>query len=101
MVDRDYQVKIFKPNGELHWASNPGPQTWALICPYDEMLDGGERGGGKSVELIAWMAMGDEALAVDDPARISFLNEPTFRGLLLREEYQSMAEFVDEAVEFY
>lgn len=51
--------------------------------------------------LIALPAMGDLSLPLDDPARYSFLNDQSFRGLLLREEYQSMEEFVDEAVEFY
>jgi hypothetical protein len=99
-VPADFQVR-FEKGGKLLWASNPGPQTWALCCPFDEILLGGARGGGKSAGLIGWMAMGDPTLPADDPARYSFLNDPDFRGLLLREEYQSMAEFVEEAVEFY
>ena len=85
----------------LHWESNPGPQTWASMCMYEETLCGGKRGGGKSILLMAKPAMGDYTLAADDPARHSFLNEPTYRGLFLREEYQSMLEFIDMAVEFY
>jgi hypothetical protein len=97
-----YQVQFIKPKtGELHFATNPGPQTWSILCPFDEVLLGGRRGGGKSRVLIAAFAMGDHRLPVDDPARISFLNDKSFRGLLLREEYSSMAEFVEEAVEFY
>ncbi len=29
-----------------------GPQTWLLACPYDEILFGGARGGGKSLGII-------------------------------------------------
>ena len=50
---------------------------------------------------MAKPAMGDYTLAADDPARACFLNEPTYRALFLREEYQSMLEFIDMAVEFY
>jgi hypothetical protein len=89
------------PNGKVVWTSNPGPQTWFLLCPFDEILLGGARGGGKSAGLIAWMATGDYTLPVDDPARPSFILDPDFRGLLLREEYQSMADFVEQAIEFY
>lgn len=92
---------LTNPGRELHWKSNPGPQTWALKCPYDEIILGGSRGGGKSAVLIAWFAMGDMELAEDDPAKYSFLNDPNFRGLMLREEYQNMAEFVEEAREFF
>ncbi len=86
---------------KLHFASNVGPQTWALHCPYDELCVGGKRGGGKSKYLIASFATGDPSLPEDDPARTSFLNDRDFRGLFLREEFQSMAEFIEEAVEFF
>jgi hypothetical protein len=97
----DYQIEFRRPNGDLHFKSNEGPQTWGLLCNYEEMLVGGRRGGGKSKFLIAKAAMGDITLPQDDPARYSFLNDRDFRGLLLREEYQSMSEFVEEAIEFY
>lgn len=87
--------------GEEYWTSAYGPQTWGLRSPYDETVVGGSRGGGKSSLLIAWMAMGDPFLMPDDPAYYSYLLEPSYRGLILRKEYQSMAEFVDEAMEFY
>jgi hypothetical protein len=96
----EYQVE-FLHKGQTHWKSNIGPQTWTLLCPYDEILIGGRRGGSKSAALIAWFAMGDPTLPADDPARSSYLNEPSFRGLILREEYQSMAEFIDEAHDFF
>lgn len=100
MPDPAFQV-AFKKNGNPVWVSNIGPQTWALLCPYDEILIGGRRGGSKSAALIAWFAMGDPSLPLDDPAHYSYLNEPSFRGLILRKEYQSMAEFVDECKDFF
>ncbi len=45
--------------------------------------------------------MGDINLPEDDPARGSYLMDPSFRGLMLRKEYQSMSEFVDEAMDFF
>ena len=88
-------------NNELKWRSNPGPQTWTQWCNFDEVLIGGRRGGSKSQALIARMVMGDPYLHELDPARTSFLNDPSFRGLFVRKEYQAMAEFVDEAMEFF
>ena len=101
MREPEFQVKFLKRDKSAHWVSNKGPQTWTLLCPYDEILIGGRRGGSKTAALIAWFAMGDMSLPPDDPARYSFLNEPSFRGLILRKEYQSMAEFVDECKDFF
>lgn len=100
-LDPEYQVRFLDHSGNVHWESNKGPQTWALLCPFDEILFGGRRGGGKSQWLIAWFGMGDPTLPPEDPAHYSYLNDPTFRGLMLRKEYQSMAEFVDEAMDFF
>jgi hypothetical protein len=66
MPDPAFQVK-FRNKGGDHWVSNVGPQTWTLLCPYDEILIGGRRGGSKTTALIAWFAMGDMSLAPDDP----------------------------------
>lgn len=86
---------------EPFWVSSYGPQTWMLVSPFAETCVGGSRGGGKSAGLIAWFTMGDKTLEHDDPARYMSILEPSFRGLMLRKEYQSMAEFVDEAYDFY
>ena len=99
--DPEYQVEFKKTNGEHHWTSNKGSQTWPLLAPFDEIVIGGQRGGGKSAVLIAWFAMGDPSLEDDDPAKTSLLNDPSFRGLILRKEYQSMGDFVDEAMDFF
>lgn len=93
-------TKTGKP-GEVWAYSNYGPQTWMQVCPYDEIVCGGQRGGSKSWGLIAWFTSGDAMLPKDDPSHYSFLLDPNYRGLMLRKEYQSMAEFIDEAMEFY
>jgi hypothetical protein len=86
---------------EPHWISSMGPQTWMLLCPYDEILVGGRRGGGKSAGLIAWFAMGDLSLEDDDPARATYLNDPYYRGLILRKESSANVEFIDECRDFF
>jgi hypothetical protein len=106
MQEKSDTYRLLRPIGKAgkmapHWESNPGPQTWACLCLYEEALIGGRRGGGKSVILKAKPAMGDYTLPQDDPARHSFLNDSSYRALFLREEYQSMLEFIEEAVEFY
>lgn len=100
IVFRKPDTKSGKP-GENFWVSNYGAQSWVLRCPYDEVMIGGERGGSKTAALIAWMAMGDGLLPKDDPAHYSYLLEPSYRGLVLRKEYQSLTEVVDEMTEFY
>lgn len=97
----NFQIEFKLPDGSTHWKSHPGPQTYALLCGFEELLVGGRRGGGKSVFLIAKPAMGDSSLPLDDPAHYSFLNDRSFRGLFLREEYQSLVEFIEEAKEFF
>lgn len=102
-----YQIQFLRApskagkQGEVYFTSNCGPQTHALVCPYQEIVVGGSRGGGKSAMLIAWMVMGYPFLPNGDPAKYMAILEPSYRGLLLRKEYQSMAEFIDEAKDFY
>lgn len=100
-MDPAFQIEFRDGKGRTFWKSNIGPQTWVLLCPASEILAGGSRGGSKSEALMAWMAMGDPRLAEDDPARYSYLNDPSFRGLILRKHYDDMAEFVDRATHFY
>jgi hypothetical protein len=101
MSDPEFRIQFKDRKGEIVWQSNPGPQTWALLCPYDEILIGGRRGGSKSEALKAWLAMGDLTLSDDDPAKYSYLNEPSFRALIVREEYQQLEEFIDECEDFF
>lgn len=103
----EYQFQFLRPptkagkSGGAYWTSNYGPQTWGLVSPFAETVCGGSRGGGKSALLIAWFAVGYPMLPHDDPAHYLSILEPSYRGLMLRREYQSMAEFVDEAWDFY
>lgn len=53
-----------KATAHLHWVPNPGPQTAAYYCMADELLFGGEAGGGKSDFLLGL------ALAEHQQARI-------------------------------
>src|SRR5262249_32263308 len=55
----------------------------------------------KSEWLIAKPAMPDLSLPEDDPARHCYLNDPDCRILFLREEYQSLLEFIEKAIDFY
>lgn len=100
------QIQVKRPGkngkpGETYFFSNPGPQSWILRSPFTETLCGGSRGGGKSIGLIAWFAMGDPGMPKDDVAHYSYLLEPTFRGLMLRREHSSMADFIDQAEDFF
>ncbi len=44
--------------GDYPWVPNPGPQTMAYFSPADELLFGGEAGGGKS-ELLIGLALNE------------------------------------------
>lgn len=101
LYDAAGQYCVSSKDGTVIFESNAGPQTWSLLCPYDEIVIGGKRGGGKSKCLTAWMANGDLSLPGNDPARASFLQDKSFRGLFLREEYASLVEFIEEAVGFF
>src|SRR3954452_21034198 len=37
-----------KTTATMAWVPNPGPQTQAFVCEADELLYGGEAGGGKT-----------------------------------------------------
>ncbi len=106
LPDPNFQIQFLKPSkggqpGEAYFWSNPGPQTWVLMAPFDEVMIGGSRGGSKSAALIAWFAMGDTSLAPDDPARYSYLLEPSYRAVALRKEHGAMVEFIGEMADFF
>lgn len=42
----------YEATRDLRWVPNPGPQTDAYFCEADELLFGGEAGGGKSDLII-------------------------------------------------
>ncbi|HCZ49797.1 MAG TPA: terminase [Gammaproteobacteria bacterium] len=63
---------------DLRWVPNPGPQWRAFYCEADELLFGGEPGGGKSQVGIG-LALG-----------------PHERSLLLRRTAKEAGKFVEE-----
>jgi len=73
------QEIIFKPN--------PGPQTEFLSANEREVLYGGSAGGGKSYAMLA------------DPVR--YLNNPNFRGLLVRRTTEELRELISVSKQLY
>tara|TARA_B110000285_G_scaffold55338_1_gene63005 strand:+ start:836 stop:2269 length:1434 start_codon:yes stop_codon:yes gene_type:complete len=70
---------IFQPN--------PGPQTEFLSAGEQEVLYGGAAGGGKSFAMLA------------DPVR--YLNNPSFRGLLVRRSTEELRELISVSKQIY
>lgn len=97
----DSPIAFRTPDGQEFFRSHPGPQTRALTEPAFEILYGGARGGGKSMALIAWFAMGNMALDPSDPLFCSYLNHKNFRGLVLRKNAADLKEFVSDATRFF
>lgn len=67
----------------LKWIPNPGPQTDAYFCPADELLYGGQAGGGKSALILGL------ALTCHE------------RSLVMRREYTHLNSLTDEACKIY
>lgn len=96
------QIIFQNQEGKEFFRSHPGPQTQVLLeQDAFEILFGGQRGGGKSAALIAWLAMGNLSLPAADPCRVSYLNHPKFRALVLRRDATDLKEFVSEAQSFF
>lgn len=70
---------VFKPND--------GPQTDFLASNEQEVLYGGAAGGGKSYAMVA------------DPFR--YVNNPLFRGLLIRRSTEELRELITVSKELY
>lgn len=89
-------VQFRKRDGKtIFWKSNPGNQSYMLVCQTAEVLVGGERGSGMTTGLLAWFAMGSRALPEGDPAIYSYLLDKSFRGLLLTPNYRPL-DRIDE-----
>jgi phage terminase large subunit len=73
----------------MEWIAQPGPQTFALSVPDDinEIFYGGARGGGKTDTGIVWM--GEK------------VDEPLFRGLVIRKNANDLQDWVDRASRMY
>ena len=78
-VEVAQQKVIFEPN--------PGPQTEFLSSNDREVLYGGSAGGGKSYAMLA------------DPVR--YLNNPHFRGLLVRRTTEELRELISVSKTLY
>lgn len=66
---------------------NPGPQTDFLSAPEQEVLYGGAGGGGKSFAMVA------------DPFR--YVNNPHFKGLLVRRTNDELRELISTSKRLY
>lgn len=66
---------------------NPGPQTDFLSASEQEVLYGGAGGGGKSFAMVA------------DPFR--YVNNPNFRGLLVRRTNDELRELISTSKRLY
>ena len=44
--------EVMQRTRDMAWIPNPGPQTEAYYCEADELLYGGEAGGGKTDLLL-------------------------------------------------
>lgn len=69
------------------WHPNPGQQTKALQRPEYEVLYGGARGGGKTDAGIMWM--------------LKCIDNPRFRGLVIRKNSNDLVDWVDRAAYWY
>lgn len=75
------------PNYNWVFTPNPGPQSYFLSAPQQEILYGGAAGGGKSYAMLA------------DPMR--FFNNGNFVGLLLRRTNDELRELKWESQKLY
>ena len=69
---------------------HPGFQTYALAYEdVDEKLLSGGRGSGKTSVAIAWLVHPD------------YINNPRYRGLVIRRQAVDLQDFIDRAKQFY
>lgn len=79
LSEEDDREIIFRPN--------PGPQTLFLSSSEKEVLYGGSAGGGKSYAVLA------------DALR--YMDNPDFRGLILRRTSDELRELIQKSQEIY
>src|SRR5262245_50147008 len=92
-LPKDAQV-IFKPA--------PGPQTWALIAPEDEILIGGVKSGGKSFIGRAFILKGNpDADPKKHPANVSYVLHPNYQAQVLRRNFKDLTDWLKDARSFY
>lgn len=71
------------------WTPHEGQQTKALSVDAHTVLYGGARGGGKTEAGLAWLI---------EP---QYLDNPQFRALVLRRNYDDLRDWIDRAKFFY
>lgn len=71
---------VHKATKHRKWIPNPGPQTEAYFCKADELLYGGQGGGGKS-DLLAGLALSEHK-----------------RSLLMRVQYTDLPALTERVV---
>jgi phage terminase large subunit len=73
---------------KIYWEPHP-KQKIALERSEFEIAYGGSRGGGKSACLMAWMI---------EP---QYINNPRYRGLVIRRNYDDLRDYIDRAADMY
>lgn len=64
----------------IYWSPQIGPQTEAFLCPADEVMAGGERGGGKSSLIV-----GREVSGAQEHGH-------AWNGIIFRKKYKDFKE---------
>ena len=62
------------------WVPQPGPQAEAFLCPADELMSGGERGGGKTQLIIGREVIGAQQHGLH------------WNGIIFRKKYKDFKE---------
>lgn len=79
---------VKKAGVPIVWAPQPGAQAALLSCPYDEILYGGAKGGGKSDGLLGdWLAHMSE----------NRTNRRHARGIIFRKAYPELEQLMERA----
>ena len=89
MYPVDLKAKVQDHAYDTYWRSLPGPQTEVLKRREKEILYGGSRGPGKTEAGLAWMV---------EP---EYLNNPLYKGLTVRVQYDDLKDWIDRARIFY
>ncbi len=99
--EREYHQ--FKYNTPYQCKCSPGPHYRAANSTAYEIGCGGGRGSGKS-ELGYGMSIRGNAEVPSDqknPTDVSYINNPNFRGLILRKNSIDLQDWVSRAKQFY
>ena len=77
-------ISLSVPKGTpVIWSPNPGSQIRFLMCPFDEVLLEGNRGGGKT-----------DVLLMDFIQHVNKGYGEAWRGILFRESYPQLADII-------